>query len=195
MQAFTFLLISCARSYYYVIALKGEILMSFKVKFLDQEKEFNEKVKIMDLIDNSDKSIICCRVNNRLKELTYYVDEDSEIEFLTIEDEDAAKLYEATVRFVALMAFHNLYPELNIRITRNVSRSTFLQILNPGVSANKKMKDEIEAEMKRIIDADIPLVRRSYEKDDAAEIYKKMGLFDKLEALAYRPESKVHLYE
>ena len=169
--------------------------MSFTVKFLDQVKEFNDKVRIMDLIDNSDKHIICCRVNNRLKELTYYVDEDSRIEFLTIEDSDAAKLYESTVRFIAVMAFHNLYPDLKIRITRNVSRSTFLQILNEGVSANKKMRDEIEAEMKRIINADIPLIRHSYEKSEAAEIYKKMGLDDKLEALAYRPESKVHLYE
>ena len=169
--------------------------MSFTVKFLDQQKEFNEKVRIGDLIDNSDKHIICCRVNNRLKELTYWVEEDSRIEFLTIEDSDAAKLYESTVRFIAVMAFHRLYPELNIRITRNVSRSTFLQILNEGVSANKAMKEAIEAEMKRIIDADIPLVRRSYEKPEAAEIYKKMGLFDKLDALEYRPESKVHLYE
>ena len=178
-----------------IMPVKGEKLMSFTVKFLDQQKEFNEKVKIGDLIDNSDKHIICCRVNNRLKELTYYVEEDSRIEFLTIEDSDAAKLYESTVRFIAVMAFHRLYPELNIRITRNVSRSTFLQILNEGVSANKAMKEAIEAEMQKIIDADIPLIRRSYEKPEAAEIYKKMGLFDKLDALEYRPESKVHLYE
>lgn len=169
--------------------------MSFTVKFLNQEKVFNEKVKIQDLIDNSNKEIICCRVNNRLKELTYYVDEDAKIEFLTIQDGDAAKLYEATVRFIAVMAFARLYPNLKIRITRNVSRSTFLQILDDGVSANKKMRDAIEQEMQRIIDADYPLIRRGYEKAEAAEIYKKMGLEDKLDALVYRPENKVHLYE
>ncbi|MBR4378423.1 MAG: nucleoside kinase [Bacilli bacterium] len=169
--------------------------MSFKVKFLNQEKEFNEKVRIMDLIDNSDKKIICCRVNNRLKELTYYVDEDCKIEFLTLEDADAGRIYEATARFIAVMAFRKIYPELDIRLSRHVSRATFLQILNKGVSVNKKMRDAIEAEMKRIIDADLPLVRASYDKAEAAEIYKRMGLVDKLEALAYRPESKVHLYE
>ena len=93
------------------------------------------------------------------------------------------------------MAFAKLYPELKIRLTRNMSRSTYLQILNKNVPATKKMRDAVEAEMRRIIAADIPLVRRSYEKAEAAEIYKKMGLEDKLEALAYRPETKVHLYE
>ena len=149
--------------------------MSFKVKFLNQEKEFDSKVRIMDLIDNSDKKIICCRVNNRLKELTYYVDEDCKIEFLTLDDADAGRIYEATARFIAVMAFRKIYPELDIRLSRHVSRATFLQILNKGVSVNKKMRDAIEAEMKRIIDADIPLVRASYDKEAAAEIYKKMG--------------------
>ena len=169
--------------------------MSFTVKYLGKEQKFNSKVEIKDLIENKDKEILCCRVNNRLKELTYWVDEDSKIDFLTIKDGDAARLYEATVRFIALMAFAKLYPELKIRLTRNMSRSTYLQILNKNVPATKKMRDAVEAEMRRIIAADIPLVRRSYEKAEAAEIYKKMGLEDKLEALAYRPETKVHLYE
>ena len=169
--------------------------MSFTVKYLGKEEKFEDKVKILDLIDNSNKDIICCRVNNRLKELTYYVDEDSKIEFLTIKDSDAAKLYESTVRFVAVMAFARLYPDIKVRLTRNVSRSTFIQVLDDNIIVNKKMRDSVEEEMRKIIAADIPLVRKSYEKPEAAEIYKKMGLEDKLEALAYRPESKVHLYE
>ena len=169
--------------------------MSFTVKYLGKEKQFDDKVKIMDLIDNNDKNIICCRVNNRLKELTYWIDEDSKVEFLTIKDGDAAKLYEATVRFIAVMAFARLYPDIQVRLTRNVSRSTYIEVLDSNVIVNKKMRDSIEEEMRKIIAADIPLVRQSYEKAEAAEIYKKMGLIDKLEALEYRPESRVHLYE
>ena len=169
--------------------------MSFTIKYLGKEQKFEDKVKIMDLIDNSNKEIICCRVNNRLKELTYYIDEDSRIEFLTIKDSDAAKLYESTVRFIAVMAFARLYPDVKVRLTRNVSRSTYIEVLDEHIIVNKKMRDSIEEEMRKIIAADIPLVRRSFEKEEAAEIYKKMGLEDKLEALAYRPETKVHLYE
>ena len=169
--------------------------MSFTVKYLDQEKVFEKKVKILDLVPKGNRDIICCRVNNRLRELTYYVEEDSKVEFLTIKDEDAAKIYESTVRFIAVMAFARLYPELKVRLTRNVSRSTFIQILNPEVSATTKMRDAVEAEMKKIIAADFPLVRHSFEKKEAARLYEKVGLQDKLEALAYRPEKNVHLYE
>ena len=169
--------------------------MSFKLKYNGKEKTFEKKVLISDLVEKGNRDIICCRVNNRLRELTYYVEEDATIEFLTIKDEGAAKIYESTVRFIAVMAFARLYPQLSVRLTRNVSRSTFIQILDENVSANTKMRDAIEAEMRKIIAADFPLIRHSYDKKKAAEIYKKMGLVDKLEALAYRPEINVHLYE
>lgn len=70
--------------------------MSFKLKYLGQEKEFDKKVKLIDLIENNDKSIICARVNNRVRELTYEVYYDANVEFLTVKDTDAIKIYEAS---------------------------------------------------------------------------------------------------
>lgn len=169
--------------------------MSFTIKINDQEKKFNSKVQLSELVENGNKEIICARVNNRLRELTYYVDEDAKVELLTIKDEDAAKIYEASLRYVAIMAFARLYPELKVRVTRNVSRSTFIQILNPGKSANQKMRNAIEEEMHKIIDADFPLIRHSIPKEEAQGYYERFGLEDKLEALPYRPEKNVHLYE
>ena len=174
---------------------KEKKLMSFIIKCNGKEQKFSTRVRISELLDKNDEEIICARVNNRLKELSYYIDEDAVVEFLTIKDEDAAKIYEASLRYVAIMAFHRLYPELRVRITRNVSRSTFIQILNPGKGANQKMKNAIEEEMKKIIAGDFPLIRHSIPKEDAKAYYERFGLEDKLEALQYRPESKVHLYE
>ena len=138
--------------------------MSFTIKYLDKEQVFDRKVQVSELVEPGNRDIICCRVNNRLKELTYYIEEDAKVEFLTIKDEDAAKIYESTVRFIAVMAFARLYPGLNVRLTRNVSRSTFIQILDENVSANKKMRDAVEEEMWKIIKADFPLVRHGYDK-------------------------------
>ena len=169
--------------------------MSFTIKINDQEKKFNSKVQLSELVEAGNKDIICARVNNRLRELTYYVDEDAKVELLTIKDEDAAKIYEASLRYVVIMAFARLYPELKVRITRNVSRSTFIQILNPGKSSNQKMRNAIEEEMNKIIAADIPFIRHKYTKEEAIAFYKQNDLDDKLEALKYRPEKTVHLYE
>lgn len=169
--------------------------MSFKVKFLDKEEVVNEGTKLIDLIKNDDKTIICARVNKKLRELNYEIKEDCVVEFLTLKDEDAAKIYESSLRYVLVMAIARLYPELRIRLTRNVSRSTFVQILNEGQVATTKMKEAIEAEMRKIIEKDLPLIRHKYTKDEALKFYKENGLEDKIEALQYRPEETVHLYE
>ncbi len=167
--------------------------MSFKLQYLGQEKTFEKNVKLLDLIDKNDKSIVCARVNNRVRELTYEVYYDANVEFLTVKDVAATKIYEASLRFVVAMAFKRLYPELNIRFCYNVSRSIFVQILNG--KSTLEMRDAIEKEVQKIVDADYPLKRFVVSKEEAKDIYLKNGLDDKLDILQYRPEKTVHLYD
>ena len=111
---------------YHIHIIGGIKLMSFKLKFLGKEKEFEKNVKLLDLIENNDKSYICARVNNRLRELTYEVYYDANVEFLTVKDIDAIKIYEASLRFVVAMAFAIVYPNIKVRFCYNVSRSIFI---------------------------------------------------------------------
>lgn len=167
--------------------------MSFTLKYLGHEKTFDKNVRLLDLIDKNDKTIICARVNNRVRELTYEVYYDASVEFLTVKDIDAIKIYEASLRFVVAMAFARAYPNLKVRFCYNVSRSIFVQIING--KSNMDMYRTIEKEMKKIIDADYPLKRFVVSKEEAKEIYIKNGQLDKLDILQYRPEKTVHLYD
>lgn len=169
--------------------------MSFKITIDGKAKTYEKKVRLVDLIENDDKSIICARVNNRLRELTYEVTEDAKVEFLTVKDADAVRIYEASLRYVVAMAFARAYPDLDIRFAYNVSRSVFIQILNENAHVNPTMVSRVKEEMDKIIKADYPLNRDKYDKDEAIKIYKKMRLNDKLDALEYRPEKTIHLYE
>ncbi len=169
--------------------------MSFKLHYLGQEKEFDKKVRLLDLIDKEDKSIICARVNNRVRELTYEVYYDANVEFLTVKDGDATKIYEASLRFVLAMAFKRVYPDLKIRLCYNVSRSIFIQLLNSKKYADLEMVNKIEKEMQNIIAKDYPLKRFVVSKEEAKEIYKQNDMEDKLDILKYRPEKTVHLYD
>ena len=169
--------------------------MSFKLTVSGKDKVFEKKVRLVDLIENDDKSIICARVNNRLRELTYEVSNDAKIEFLTVKDSDAVRIYEASLRYVVAMAFARAYPELEVRFAYNVSRSVFIQILNPGTIVNPTMVNRVKAEMDKIVAADYPLIREKYSNEEAVVLYKKMRLQDKLDALEFRPEKTIHLYK
>ena len=167
--------------------------MAFKVLFNNEEKTYDSPITVLDVV-GPNHDYICAYVNHRVRELTYTVDKDSEIIPLTCKDNDAMRIYEASLRFLVAMAMHNIHPHYDIRFAYNVSRSIFLQILNPGTSASGIMIKELIAEMNRLVDLDLPLVRQIVSKEEAAKILSQDGYQDKVDILKYRPEKTAHIY-
>ena len=170
--------------------------MQFTLNYLNTTKEFNKNVRLLDLIPEEDKKkYICARVNNRVRELTYEVYYDANIEFCTVSDRDAMRIYEGSLRYVVAMAFDRVYPGLKIRFCYNVSRSVFVQLLDTTVKADLHMVKAIQEEVDRIIKSDFEFKRIKIRNEEAKDIYLKHGLLDKLDILKYRPEETVHLYD
>ena len=167
--------------------------MSFKVIFNNTEKTYDKPVKVLDIVGD-DKEIVCVYVNNRVRELTYMIEKDAKVVALTCKDRDAKPTYESSLRFLVAMAMRNLYPNLDIRFSYNVSRSIFMQILTPHTTSNGQMVKDLEKEMKRLVALDLPLVRKIVYKEEAAKVFTKEGFLDKVEILKYRPEKTAHLY-
>ncbi len=167
--------------------------MSFKIIFNNEEKIYEQPVKVLDIVGDS-REYLAAYVNKRVRELTYVVDKDSEIIPLTFKDRDAMRIYESSLRFLVAMAMHNIHPHYQIRFAYNVSRSVFLQILNQGTSASGVMIKELIAEMNRLVEQDIPLVRQIVSKEEAARIFAADGYQDKVDILKYRPEKTAHIY-
>lgn len=167
-----------------------------KYKTLDTSfiSKDNQK-RILDIIPAEEKySYVAATVNNRIRELTYVLKEPSDVKLLDFKDTQAVKIYETSLRYLVAMATHRLYPQLDIRFSYNISRSIFCQILTPGFHTDLKFVDSIQAEMQRLIKADLPIERKLVTREEAAEIYKANHYDDKIDILKYRPDDKVHLY-
>ena len=172
-------------------------IMSFTLNIDGLSSTFEKKVKLLDLT-KGDKDIICATVNGRVRELDYDVYYDADVKFLKVNDHDAMGIYERGIRFIFAMAVHNLVPGLRFRLTYSVSRSIYAQVdaLDDQTKfLSEEMVEQINNEMKRIVEADYPFKRFIKTNEEAEEIYKKFNLDDKLEVLQYRPEKTVHFYD
>lgn len=168
--------------------------MKYKTLDTSSISKDNQK-RILDIIPAEEKySYVAATVNNRIRELTYVLKEPSDVKLLDFKDTQAVKIYEASLRYLVAMATHRLYPQLDIRFSYNISRSIFCQILTPGFHTDLKFVDSIQAEMQRLIKADLPIERKLVTREEAAEIYKANHYDDKIDILKYRPDDKVHLY-
>ncbi len=170
--------------------------MSFTIKYNGKTETFDKKVSLLDLLgeDNANRKFVAAEVDNCIRELTYEVYYDAEVKFLTLSNSEAAKIYEATLRYVVAMAFSRAYPNLHIRFAYNVSRCISIHLLDPGINANTAMLLKVRHEIDAIIEKDIPLKRIIVSNEEAKKIYGERGFLDKLDILQYRPEKTVHLY-
>ena len=169
-----------------------------KVYIDNNEKQVKEGTRVLDLLPKEDKcKYVVCKIGSQIKELNRKLsarDDSKSIEFLGIENSEAVKAYETTLRYIVAMAFHNLYPQVRIRFGYNASRSILCQILTKGFNVSKAT-DEIRAEVDRIIGENMPIERITVSTAEARKIYEQMGRGDKLDMLAYRPESEVNIYK
>ncbi len=166
-----------------------------KVKFHDKELLVNEGTKVLDLIDKEKQTdYLICEINDLVKELDRPLTSDAKVELFGLEHLEGGKAYETTLRYIVAMAFHNLYPELTIRFSYNVSRSIFCEIqgLNHHIS---QITENILNEVKRLVNENLPIKRVTLSVAEAKEIYKKFNHQDKTEILRFRPEQIVHLYQ
>lgn len=170
--------------------------MQFTVRINNKEITLNKKTAILDLIRDEDpnKEAVAARVNNRVRELTYELSRDCEVDLLTVRDPDAIKVYEASLRYVVAMAFARCYPDLRLRFAYNVSRSISINLLGGKAIATTAMLLKVTHEIDRIIADDIPLIRGKVSLKEAEKIYDECHFEDKKAILEYRPENLCHIY-
>lgn len=145
------------------------------------------------LPDEDKKKYYVCLVNGRVRELTYPLSKDATVEYLDLTRSEAGKVYEASLRYVIALAFYNCYPKAKIRLSYSVSRSMFCESVSSDFIIDLKVVNTIKQEVARIIKEDIPFERKTVSIKEAAEIYEKYGMLDKLDILSYRPDKDVHL--
>lgn len=169
-----------------------------KINFEGKELKVKEGTRVIDLIPTEEKCKHCvCRIGVQVKELNYVLGDRNDgmtVSLLDLDNAESGKAYEATLRYVIAMAFRNLYPDVKIRFSYNVSRSIFCQVLNKNFNISKASKPLTE-EVDRIIKANLPIDRITVSPEKAQEIYEKSNLSDKMDVLQYRPEKYVHLYK
>lgn len=166
-----------------------------KIRINGELFEYETPKRIIEMISNDNYEFMAAKVNNRLRELDYVVTEDADIELLTISDSSVTRIYQATLRYIIVMAVKNLWPKARISFNYSVSRSIFAQLSNFGKAFSAEDLELIEKEVKRIIEADTHISRRTLSKEEAGKYFKEVGWPDKEKILKYRPEDTVHIYE
>ena len=153
----------------------------FTVKYQGQEYQFSEKITLKELAKQFGVKCYVATVNNRLRELDYYINYDCEVEFLDLSNFDAVRVYETSFRCLLLMALEKALSRSQIQFGQCVSRSICCLPLNNSVKVDDKFLQKLNEEIKELVK---PICRSEEEmtKDEAFAFYRSKVMKTKLKS-------------
>ncbi len=115
-----------------------------------------------------------------------------EIAPLTLTDEEGRRVYERSLRFVALLALRQLYPGRQVRVEYSVHGGVLTRL--PGVTLTEDALEALHVRMQEIIDQDLPFEKKRWHRDDAIRYFEEDGQPDKVALLKTRPYNWFWMY-
>ena len=138
--------------------------------------------------------IVLAKVGNKLRELTKKADADADVSFVTTADKDGLLTYKRSATLVMLKALYDIIPREDIgkvKIEYSLSKGYYCTLSGSAVVDEaflKRLKDR----MQEIIDADLPIEKKSISTNDAIEHFHRHGMYDKEKLFKYRRSSRVN---
>lgn len=162
-------------------------------------KQFEDKVNMFDVaksISNSlAKKAIGARVDGKLVDMTFVLENDAKVELVTPETEDGLEIIRHSTAHLMAQAVIRLFPDTKVTIGPSIENG-FYYDFDPVNQFSEDDLVKIEEEMKKIAKEDIRVVRHEITREEAIEKFKGMGENYKVEIIESIPAGEIlSLYE
>lgn len=162
-------------------------------------REYPEGISVLEIAQDISsklaKKVLVARFNNQLLDLATTIREDGRLQLLTENDPEALEVYRHTTSHIMAQAIKRLYPDALLAIGPAIEKGfyydfKFQELLSPQDLA------AIEAEMKKIIKANYPVIRKEMSRQEAIRLFSEAGEEYKVELIEDLPEeATISLYQ
>lgn len=170
-----------------------------KVTILGEEKEYSEAATYEEIAaeyqEQYDDKIVLALADNRLRELRKTI-EPGGVSFITAADKAGKKAYRRSVTLLMQKAVHNLFGDkgVTVRVMHSIGQGNYCELVG-NMTVSREVILKLKLEMMRLVDANIPLEKKTLSTYDAVSLFSKLGMTDKERLFRYRRSSKVNIYE
>ena len=155
------------------------------------KKSYPLGTSLLEIIEDQnvklDYPILGARVNNEIKELHYSIFKPKRLEFFDISNPDGMRMYKRSLSFVLIKAVKDLFPEAQVKILHSISKGYYCEIENLGKDLGLQEVSDIEMRMRKLIDEDIPFIRKELTVEDVLKIFRENDFEDKEKLFKYCP--------
>lgn len=157
-------------------------------------REYPEGITLLQVAEKISpklaKNAVAALFNDNLTDLNQEVFEDGTLELITFDDERGREVYRHTSAHIMAQAVKRLWPDTILAIGPAIDKGFYYDF----DSSHKFIPDDleiIEKEMKKIIDADYPIIRKELSREEALKFFEERGEKYKVELINDLPEDAV----
>ncbi|MCI6005152.1 MAG: nucleoside kinase [Blautia sp.] len=171
-----------------------------KVTIDGEIKEYPRGISYAEIAEDFQKAkedpIILAMADGKLRELHKRLKKDCTLSFLTTRDPIGNKSYRRSACLILLKAVYDVAGRENIDKTaiHYSVGSGFYFTMSGKTVLNQVFLDQVKQRMHEIVDAHMPIMKRSVSTDEAIRIFHENGMYDKEKLFRYRVGSSVNLY-
>ena len=141
--------------------------------------------------------ILIGRVNGRDEELDFIIDKDSTVELLDMRTHSANLVYQHTLSLIYLKAVKDVLGNVGVEIENSLNKGLYTEI-KTNIPVTEEQVQAIEKRMRQLVEADVPIVKEVYSREEAVGIWEKYNYPEKsglLERAADVKEAKFYHIE
>ncbi|HNZ37088.1 MAG TPA: threonine--tRNA ligase [Candidatus Marinimicrobia bacterium] len=140
------------------------------------------------------QNALAAKVNDRLVDLSTIISEDARLEILTYNSPESQEILLHSTSHVMAQAVKQLYPQAKVTIGPAIENRFYYDFdIEPPLTDGDL--PAIEARMNEIIAADLPIIRREVSREEAIELFSKMGETYKVEIIReIEPDVPLSIY-
>ena len=159
------------------------------------KKQVNSGMSVLDVAKEISEGLariaLAGRVDGKVVDLRYKLDNDCKLEILTFDDEDGKKAYWHTTSHIMAQAIKRLYNKENVQLAIGPAiDGGFYYDFDTEYRFSDADFEKIEEEMKKIIKEDL-IERFELPRDEAIKLMKNAGENYKVELIEDLPEDEV----
>ena len=155
-----------------------------KVTFNDKVFEFDAPISAAEIAKNLKiDNALACKIDGEAFSLTHIVDKDCTFEPLTFADEEGRRAYRATAAFILAQAIRTVYPTAQLA-SGGTDEDGFYYDFDFRLPITQADFEKIEAEMRNVIKANLPIEERIVTRKQAERFIAKGKMVYKAECVA-----------
>lgn len=140
--------------------------------------------------------ILLAYMDGKLRELFTPMTKDCHVRFVTLKEQAGYMAYKRTATLMFLKACEDLLgtgATTKIALDYSIGNSIFCDFLEDRV-IDEAFARSIQKRMEELAKANLPIIKRSLDTDQAAKYFDRIGFKGKKELFQFRRESKMNIY-